>query len=232
MAIVLDGKVVSAPRIQNKIPNGQSRITGIGDMDEAKMVSIVLKAGALPAPVSIIEERTVGPSLGLDSIKSGTFAALLGLALVIIFMIVYYRGAGLLADCALFLNIIILLAVLAQFRFTLTMPGIAGIVLTIGMAIDANVLILERIREELRTGKTIVASIDTGYKRAWTAIFDSNSTVIISTMVLYWLGTGAVKGFAITLAIGLMVHMFTAIVVTRTVYDHITSRIKLAKLSI
>jgi SecD/SecF fusion protein len=232
LGIILDGRVVSSPRIQVKIPNGQGRITGIGDMDEAKMVAIVLKAGAMPAPVSIIEERTVGPSLGLDSIKSGTFAAMLGAILVVLFMIVYYGAAGALADFALVMNILVLLAALAQFRFVLTLPGIAGIVLTIGMAVDANVLIFERIREELRTGKTVVAGIEAGYNKAWTAIFDSNFTTIISSGVLYWLGTGAVKGFAITLTIGLIINMFTAIVVTRTIYDHITSRTRLTKLSI
>ncbi len=232
LAIVLDKNVFSAPNIINKIPNGSGIITGMPDMDEAKLISIVLRAGALPAPVSIIEERTVGPSLGRDSIKAGTFAALLGSVFVVLFMIVYYRGAGLVADFALFLNIFILIAALAQFRFTLTMPGIAGIVLTIGMAVDANVLIFERIREELKTGKTVRASIEAGYTKAFSAIFDSNFTTIISSIALYWLGTGPVKGFAVTLTIGLIVNLFTAIVVTRTVYDHITSRKTLTKLSI
>jgi SecD/SecF fusion protein len=232
LGIILDSKVVSAPTIQSKIPDGRGRITGIGEMDEAKMISIVLRAGALPAPVTVIEERTVGPSLGKDSISSGTFAAALGAILVVLFMLVYYRAAGALADFALVLNILILLAALAQFRFTLTLPGIAGIVLTIGMAVDANVLIFERIREELRTGKTVASSIEAGYKKAFSAIFDSNFTTIISSGVLYWLGTGPVKGFAVTLTIGLIINMFTAIVVTRTIYDHITSRTTLTKLSI
>jgi SecD/SecF fusion protein len=232
LAIILDKRVVSAPTIQSKIPDGRGRITGIGEMEEAKMISIVLRSGALPAPVSIIEERTVGPSLGQDSISSGTFAAALGAVLVVLFMIVYYRAAGFLADFALFLNILILLAALAQFRFTLTMPGIAGIVLTIGMAVDANVLIFERIREELRTGKTVAASIEAGYKKAFSAIFDSNFTTIISAGVLYWLGTGPVKGFAVTLSIGLIINMFTAIVVTRVIYDQITSRTTLTRQSI
>jgi preprotein translocase subunit SecD len=232
LAIILDNNVVSAPTIQTKIPDGRGRITGVGSMEEGKMLAIVLRVGALPAPVTIIEERTVGPSLGQDSISSGTFAALLGAVLVVLFMIVYYRAAGFLADFALVLNILILLAVLAQFRFTLTMPGIAGIVLTIGMAVDANVLIFERIREELRTGKTVAASIEAGYRKAFSAIFDSNFTTIISSGVLYWLGTGPVKGFAVTLSIGLLINMFTSIVVTRVVYDHITTRRTLARLSI
>jgi len=232
LAIVLDKNVFSAPNIIAKIPNGSGIITGMPDMDEAKLISIVLRAGALPAPVSVIEERTVGPSLGRDSIQSGTLAAALGAALVVLFMIFYYRAAGFLADFALFLNIMILLAVLAQFRFTLTMPGIAGIVLTIGMAVDANVLIFERIREELKTGKTVRASIEAGYTKAFSAIFDSNFTTIISSIALYWLGTGPVKGFAVTLTIGLLINMFTAIVVTRTIYDHITSRKTLTNLSI
>jgi SecD/SecF fusion protein len=232
LSIILDNRVTTAPTIQSKIPDGRGQITGIPTMEEAKMISIVLRAGALPAPVSVIEERTVGPSLGKDSISSGTFAAALGAALVVVFMILYYRAAGCLADFALSLNILILLAALAQFRFTLTMPGIAGIVLTIGMAVDANVLIFERIREELRTGKTVAASIEAGYKKAFSAIFDSNFTTIISSGVLYWLGTGPVKGFAVTLTIGLLINMFTAIVVTHVVYDHITSRTTLTKLSI
>ena len=232
LSIILDNRVTTAPTIQSKIPDGRGQITGIPTMEEAKMISIVLRAGALPAPVTVIEERTVGPSLGKDSISSGTFAAALGAILVVIFMIMYYRAAGFIADFALSLNILILLAALAQFRFTLTLPGIAGIVLTIGMAVDANVLIFERIREELRTGKTVAASIDAGYKKAFSAIFDSNFTTIISSGVLYWLGTGPVKGFAVTLTIGLIINMFTAIVVTRAVYDHITSRTTLTKLSI
>jgi SecD/SecF fusion protein len=232
LAIVLDKKIFSAPTIQSKIPNGSGIITGMPDMNEAKLIAIVLKAGALPAPVSVIEERTIGPSLGRDSIKSGTSAALLGAGLVVLFMIVYYRAAGLLANFALTLNIFILIAALAQFRFTLTMPGIAGIVLTIGMAVDANVLIFERIREELRTGKTVRASIESGYTKAFSAIFDSNFTTIISSVALYWLGTGPVKGFAVTLTIGLIINMFTAIVVTRNIYDHITIRKTLTKLSI
>jgi preprotein translocase subunit SecD len=223
---------VSAPTIQSKIPDGRGRITGIGEMEEAKMMQIVLRAGALPAPVSIIEERIIGPSLGLDSITKGTRSALIASILVVVFMLVYYRGAGIVANVALFLNILILVAALAQFRFTLTMPGIAGIVLTIGMAVDANVLIFERIREELTAGKTVRAAIDAGYTKAFTAIADANITTILTAFVLFYFGTSAIKGFAVTLMIGLIVNLFTAVVVTRTIYDHITSRFTLTKLSI
>lgn len=232
LAIILDKRVYSAPVIQEKIPGGQGRITGIGDMEEAKMLAIVLRAGALPAPVSIIEERIVGPSLGLDSISKGTKSALIASLVVAIFMFLYYRAAGLIANFALVLNIFLLFAALAQFRFTLTMPGIAGVVLTIGMAVDANVLIFERIREELRTGKTVRASIEAGYTKAFSAIFDSNITTLFTAIILYLFGTGPVKGFAVTLMIGLIVNLFTAVVVTRTIYDQILARKTLTKLSI
>jgi SecD/SecF fusion protein len=232
LAIVLDNRVVSAPTIQSKIPDGRGRITGIGDMEEAKMMSIVLRAGALPAPVAIIEERVIGPSLGLDSITKGMWSGLIASILVVVFMIVYYRGAGLIADAALFLNVFLLIAVLAQFRFTLTMPGIAGIVLTIGMAVDANVLIFERIREELTAGKTVRAAIEAGYHKAFTAIADSNVTTILSAVVLYYFGTAAVKGFSITLMVGLIINLFTSVVVTHVIYDQITSRRTMTKLSI
>ena len=232
MAIVLDNKVVSAPTIQTKIPDGRSRITGIPEMDEAKMIAIVLRAGALPAPVQIIEERTVGPSLGKDSINRGKWSALIGMTLVVLFMIFYYRMAGVIADAALFLNLVLLMAVLAQFRFTLTLPGVAGIVLTIGMAVDANVLVFERIREELRTGKTVRASIDAGYARAFRTILDANVTTLLTALVLYQFGTGPIRGFAVTLSIGIVVSMFTALVVTRVIFNYVTSRRTLTKLSI
>ena len=232
MAIVLDNRVVSAPTIQNKIPDGRSRITGIPDMDEAKMLSIVLEVGALPAPVEIIRENTIGPSLGQDSINRGRWSVLIGMTIVVIFMILYYRMAGMIADVALLMNILFLLAVLAQFRFTLTLPGLAGIVLTIGMAVDANVLVFERIREELRTGKTVRASIDAGYSRAFRTIMDANITTLLTALVLYQFGTGPLRGFAVTLSIGIVVSMFTALVVTRVIFTHITSRRTLVKLSI
>lgn len=232
MAIVLDNRIVSAPRIQGKIPDGRSRITGIPDMEEARMISIVLEVGALPAPVEIIQERTIGPSLGQDSITRGTYSAIIGLGLIILFMIVYYRMSGIIADIALIMNILFLLAVLAQFRFTLTLPGVAGIVLTIGMAVDANVLVFERIREELRTGKTVRASIDAGYSRAFKTILDANVTTLLTALVLYQFGTGPIRGFAVTLSIGIVVSMFTALVVTRVIFTQITSRRTLTQLSI
>lgn len=232
LAIVLDDKIRSHPRIKEKIPYGNARIDGMANIEEAKDLVVVLRAGSLPAKLEVIEERTVGPSLGRDSIQKGTWSAVVGFILVVIFMIIYYRLSGIIANFALILNIIFLLAVLAAFHFTLTMPGVAGIILTIGMAVDANVLIFERIREELKTGKTIRASIDSGYGRAFTTILDANVTTLLTALVLYQFGTGPIKGFAVTLMIGLVVNMFTAIYVTRFVYDFITSRWQIKKLSI
>jgi SecD/SecF fusion protein len=232
LAIVLDGKVKSAPNIREKIPGGSARIDGLGSMEEAQDLALVLRAGALPAPVHIITENTVGPSLGQDSITKGTTSAIIGLSLVIIFMVIYYRASGFVADLALLLNIIFVLAVMASFHATLTLPGIAGIILTVGMAVDANVLIFERIREELKSGKTIRGAIDNGYNRAFTTILDANVTTLITAIVLYSFGTGPIRGFALTLSIGILVSMFTAIVVTRLVFDIITTRYALKKLSI
>jgi SecD/SecF fusion protein len=232
LSIVLDGKIHSAPVIKTKIPSGNAEITGNFTMDEAKDLAIVLRAGALPAPVQEIEERTVGPSLGRDSIQKGQLSIAIGMMLVVLFMVFYYRLSGLLADLALLLNVIFILSVLAGFHATLTLPGIAGIILTIGMAVDANVLIFERIREEIRTGKTIRAAIDTGYSRAFTTIMDANVTTLIAGVVLYQFGTGPIRGFALTLMIGIISSMFTAIVVTRTIYDIITNRYDIQKLSI
>jgi len=220
LAIVLDGVVHSAPVIQERISGGQAQITGNFTMDEARDLAIVLRAGALPAPVNILEERTVGPSLGSDSIRQGIIATLIGSLLVILFMIVYYRLSGLIADTALILNIIIILGVLAGFKATLTLPGIAGIVLVIGMAVDANVLIFERIREELRLGKPARAAIDAGYSKAFVTILDSNVTTLIAALFLFAFGTGPVKGFALTLSIGICASMFTAIFVTRLIFDY------------
>ncbi len=232
LAIVLDNRVYSAPVIRSKIPNGNAIIEGMADMQEAKDLAIVLRAGALPAPVKIIEERTVGPSLGRDSIRQGTFSAILGFVLVMLFMIFYYKAAGLLADLALLLNMLFILAILAGFHFTLTLPGVAGIILTIGMAVDANVLIFERIREELAAGKTVRAAIDAGYGRAFLTIFDANITTLLTAIVLYQFGTGPIRGFALTLSIGILSSMFTAIVVTRVVYDYWTEHFTVKKLSI
>ncbi len=232
IAIVLDNKVRSAPTVQSKIPSGEGRITGIGADDEAADLAIVLRAGALPAPVSIVEERTVGPSLGRDSIESGKKAAMVAFALVIGFMILYYRMSGVLASIAMIFAMFIILAVMATLRATLTMPGIAGLILTIGMAVDANVLILERIREELRREKTVRASIDAGYDKAFSTILDANVTTLITAFVLWQFGTGPIKGFATTLSVGILASMFTALVVTHVIYDLITSRRHIERLSV
>jgi SecD/SecF fusion protein len=232
LAIVLDNKVASAPQIKERIPNGQSSITGMRDVDEAKNLEIVLRAGALPARLESIEERTVGPSLGQDSIQKGQYSAIIGLLFVVIFMLIYYRLSGIVADFALVLNIIFLMAILAGLHATLTLPGVAGVILTIGMAVDANVLIFERIREELRSGKTIRVAIDAGYGRAFITILDANVTTLLTALVLYQFGTGPVQGFAITLAIGIIASMFTAIVVTRFIFDFVTTKWEIKKLSI
>jgi len=232
LAIVLDNKVASAPRIDEKIPGGSAVIRGSFTMQEARDLAIVLRAGALPAPVASIEERTVGPSLGQDSVRRGQLSIALGIILVILFMIVYYRMSGFIADVALILNLILIMAALAAFHATLTLPGVAGIILTIGMAVDANVLIFERIREELRSGKTVRASIDAGYGRAFWTIFDANVTTFLTALVLYQFGTGPIRGFAVTLSIGILASMFTAIVVTRVIFDYLTKRRTMTKLSI
>jgi preprotein translocase subunit SecD len=232
LGIVLDSKVVMAPNIKEKIPSGSASIEGNMDANEAKDLAIVLRAGALQAPMQVIEERTVGPSLGQDSISKGTWSAIISLVIVMVFMAIYYKLSGVLADLALVLNLVMLLACMAFLKATLTLPGIAGIILTIGMAVDANVLILERIREELRTGKTIRTAVDAGYDRAFWTIFDSNITTLLTALVLYQFGTGPIKGFAVTLMFGLAVSMFTAIVVTRVVYDYFTRRYNLRTLSI
>lgn len=232
IAIVMDNKVMSAPVVRSKIPNGSSVIEGMGDMSEAQDLAIVLRAGALPAPVDIIEERTVGPSLGADSVRMGSISAVIGLALVMLFMFIYYRFSGIISVAALLLNIMFILAILAGFHATLTLPGLAGIILTFGMAVDANVLIFERIREELKTGKTIRAAIDAGYSRAFITIFDANVTTFLAAIVLYQFGTGAIKGFAVTLSIGIICSMFTAIVFTRLIYDFVTERFGMKTLSI
>ncbi len=230
LAIVLDDMVESAPVIQSTIST-HGQITGQFSVQEAEDLAIVLRSGALPAPVSIIEQRTVGPTLGIESIKYGLRASLVSLALVAVFMIVYYRIAGLIANLALFLNIVGLLAFLAYFRATLTLPGIGGIILTIGMAVDANVLIFERIREELLKKKTIRSAIDTGYSKALLTILDANITTLITAVVLFQFGTGPIKGFAITLSVGILISMFTALFVTRAVFDLLTERRWLARVN-
>jgi len=219
IAIMLDGVIFSAPVVRGKIPGGRSQIEGMADLNEAKLLEIVLKAGALPAPVDIIEERTVGPSLGEDSINQGLLSVILGYALVAVFMIFYYRKAGTIAAAALTFTILFILGVLAGFNATLTLPGIAGIILTIGMAVDANVLIFERIREEISTGKTIKASIDSGYSRALSAIVDSNITTFFTGIILYQFGTGPIQGFALTLMIGIGASLFSALIIARVIFD-------------
>ncbi len=232
LAIVLDHKVYMAPSIRVKITNGRAVITGLDNIEEAQDLSIVLKAGALPAPVKFMEERTVGPSLGQDSIKAGTFSAIMGLLIVMVFMVIYYRLSGLIADLALVLNIVFIMAVMAYFHATLTLPGIAGIILTIGMAVDANVLIFERVREELEKGKTIRASIDVGYGKAFITILDANVTTFIAGLVLYTYGSGPIQGFALTLMIGIVSSLFTAIVVTRVIFDYVLETRNVKRLSI
>lgn len=218
MAIVLDDNVYSAPVIRSRIPGGSAYIDGIDTMDEAKDLAIVLRAGSLPAPVSIEENRTVGPSLGQDSINSGVKAALIGLVLIVVFMAVYYRLSGLVANIALATNFVIILGVMSQFGATLTLPGIAGIILTIGMSVDANVLIFERVREELRMGRTPLNALEYGYEKAFSTIMDANITTIIAAIVLFQFGTGPIKGFAVTLSIGILASLFTAIFVTKAVF--------------
>jgi preprotein translocase subunit SecD len=232
LAIILDNNVYSAPVIQERIPGGRAQITGRFSMKEASDLAIVLRSGSLPAPVKILEQRTVGPSLGQDSIKKGMLSTLISAALVVLFMIVYYKFSGVIADIALVLNIILTLAALALLHATLTLPGIAGLVLSVGMAVDANILIHERIKEELRFGKTIRAAIDQGYHRAFSAIIDSNLTTFIAGILLYQFGTGPVKGFAVTLSIGILANLFTAVYITRVIFDFISLRPGFKKLSI
>ena len=232
LAIILDNKVFLAPSLRVKISDGRARITGLDNMAEAKDLAIVLKAGALPAPVTILGEQTVGPSLGVDSIKAGSYSAIVGLILVVIFMAFYYKLSGLVADFALVTNIVLIMAIMAYFHATLTLPGIAGIILTMGMAVDANVLIYERIREELRRGKTVRASIDVGYGKAFITILDANVTTFIAGLVLYTYGSGPVQGFALTLMIGIVASMFTAIVVSRVIFDYSLSKFNINRLSI
>lgn len=219
MAIVLDGVIHSAPVINGRISGGRASITGSFSIEEANDLALVLRAGSLPAPVTVLEERAVGPSLGMQSIKMGTTAALVGVCAVTIFMVVYYSLSGLIAAGMVLLDIALILAGMIALGATLTLPGIAGIVLTIGMAVDANVLIFERIREELRHGSSPVKAVDLGFSRATLTILDSNITTVIAAVVLYQFGTGPVRGFAVTLTLGIIVSMFTAIIVSRAIFD-------------
>jgi preprotein translocase subunit SecD len=232
LAIVLDNRVYSAPVIQERIAGGRASITGNFDLKEARDLAIVLRAGALPAPVEIVEERTVGPSLGKDSIRQGVTSFIVGGVLVIVFMIAYYKQAGLVAVVAVVLNVLYMLATLAGFQAVLTLPGIAGIVLTVGMAVDANVLINERIREELRAGRAVRSAIEAGYKNALPAILDSNITTFLSGVILFQFGTGPIKGFAVTLCIGILTTIITAVYLTRVYYDYRIASRKLERISI
>jgi len=232
LAIVLDNKVYSAPVIQEKIAGGEARITGNFTTQKAGDLAIVLRAGALPAPVKILEERTVGPSLGADSIRKGLTSMLVGGLLVIMFMTIYYQVSGIVANIALVLNILLIAAGLAAFQATLTLPGIAGIILTIGMAVDANVIIFERIREELDIGKTSRAAVDAGYERSTLTILDANVTTLIAALVLFQFGTGPVKGFAVTLSLGVIASLFTSLILTRYIFDYFLITRKFKRLSI
>ncbi|MBU3741002.1 MAG: protein translocase subunit SecD [Candidatus Kapabacteria bacterium] len=223
IAIVLDGRVYSAPVVQGRIPNGNSQISGMSGAEEANVLAVVLKAGALKAPVKIIEERIVGPSLGEDSIRRGVTSSLISFVLIVLFMLVYYALGGGIADIALLMNVMLMIAILAGFGGTLTLPGIAGIILSVAMAVDANILVFERIREELAMGKTLRQSIDQGFGKAMSAIIDSNLTNVLSGIVLYFLGTGPVKGFAVTLIIGVLTTMFTAVLVSRAMFELIAA---------
>lgn len=215
LAIVLDGKVISAPRIQSPILGGAGVITGQFTVQEVQELSLLLRAGALPAPIKVLEERTVGPGLGQDSIDAGKLASLVGFSLVVLFMLMTYGRFGFYANLALIINLVLIVAALSGLQATLTLPGIAGIVLTVGMAVDANVLIFERIREEFRAGRSVISSIESGYKRALATIIDSNLTTLIAAVLLYAFGSGPIRGFAVTLSIGIVTSMFTAIMVTR-----------------
>ncbi len=232
LAIILDNNVYSAPVIRERIAGGSAQITGSFSMEEAKDLAIVLRAGALPAPVKLLQNITVGPSLGRDSIEAGKKAGIIAILLVTLFMAFYYKLSGLIADFAMLLNVILLLGAMAFLNATLTMPGIAGIVLAVGMAVDSNVLMFERMREELRAGKTPRAAVDSGYDKAFITIVDSHVTTLITAAVLFQFGTGPIKGFAVTLSLGVAINLFTALVGTKTVFDIINSRREVKKLSI
>ena len=232
LAIVLDDRVFMAPNIRSKIPNGRAIIEGLDSIEEAKELANLLKHGALPSTVKVVEERTVGPSLGHESVSQGAFSAVLGFLLVILFMMIYYKKAGVFSVIALLLNMLFIFAMLAGFGATLTLPGIAGIVLTIGMAVDANVLIFERIREEAARGKSVRSSVEAGYAQAFSTIVDANVTTLIAGVVLYQFGSGPIRGFALTLMMGIASSMYTAIVVTRLLFDRLTDYDRAKQLSI
>jgi preprotein translocase subunit SecD len=232
LAIILDDKIMTMPAIRERIPGGQVRITGDFTMKDAQDIALVLRAGAFPVPLQIAEQRIVGPSLGEDSIAAGIKAAIIGASLVVLFMLAYYKLSGIIADIALALNMFLLLGVLGWLNFTLTLPGIAGMILTVGIAVDANVIIFERIKEELRSGKTVSAAIQSGYEKAFSTILDANVTTLIATFVLSQFGSGPIKGFAVTLSIGIVINMFTSIFVTRLMFALGIDMFRVKKLSI
>jgi preprotein translocase subunit SecD len=232
LAIILDNNVYSAPVIQERIGGGNAQITGSFTMQDAKDLAIVLKAGALPAPLKMIQNLTVGPSLGRDSIEAGKRTGIIAFLLVVVFMAFYYKKSGVIADFALVLNIILLLGAMGALNATLTLPGIAGIILAIGMAVDSNVLMFERMRDELRAGKTPRAAVDSGYDKAFLTIVDSHVTTLITAAVLFQFGTGPIKGFAVTLSIGIAINLFTALIGTKSVFDLIHSKKEVKELSI
>ncbi len=232
LAIILNGNVISAPNIKEKIPSGKAYIEGSFTLQEAKDLALVLRAGALPAPVQILENQTVGPTLGKDSIEKGKTAFIIGILLVFLVMLVYYKFAGFLADITILLEMLIILGAMSLFNFTLTFPGIAGLVLTIGMAVDANILIFERIREELVKGNSNVAAVHRGFEKAFITILDSNLTTLVAAAVLFKFGTGPLKGFAVTLSIGILASMFGALIITRMFYEYLLGTVHVKKLSI
>jgi preprotein translocase subunit SecD len=232
LAILFDGKIITMPSIRERIPGGQVRITGTFTMKEAQDQALVMRAGAFPVPLQIAEQRTVGPSLGRDSIEAGVKAAIIGAIAVVLFMLIYYKLSGIIADIALALNIFLLLGILGFINFTLTLPGIAGMILTVGMAVDANVIIFERIKEEIRNGKTVIAAIQSGYDKAFRTILDANMTTLIATFVLSQFATGPIKGFAVTLSIGIVINLFTSIFVTKLLFSMGVDAFRIRKLSI
>lgn len=232
LAIILDSTVYSAPNIREKIGGGRAMISGRFTHEEASDLAIVLRAGALPAPVNIIQNVSVGPSLGQDSIEAGVKACIIGGILVLLFMLFYYKLAGVIADFAVILNIVMLLGAMAWFNATLTLPGIAGIILTIGMGVDSNVLIFERIKEELRLGKTPRTAVDAGYDRAWWTVVDSHITTLITAAVLFQFGSGPIKGFAVSLSLGILINLFTALVGTKVIFDTMHQRKRVQRVSI
>ncbi len=232
LAIVLDGKIHSAPTIQERIGGGRAQISGSFSQEEARDLAIVLRAGALPAPLRLLEERTIGPSLGADSVARGVKSIIFGFISVVLFMMAYYRVGGLIADFALFMNLVVMAGLMGYLEATLTLPGIAGIILTVGMAVDANVLVFERIKEEMANGKTVRAAVESGFSKAFLTIIDANITTLIAAVVLFQFGTGPLKGFAVTLTIGILASMFTAVFVSRTIFNMILSNRKVTKVSI